>query len=76
MLTKEIEAVLALLRDENLIWSSDLEDIKLDLANLLLVCAAQGGIPETLANGLARKILGWKLEQETLASFEPDLERR
>lgn len=71
MITKEIQEALDLLRDENLVWSSDLEDIKLDLANLLLVCAAQGDILQTLADSLAKKIV-----YPRTSSYKPDLERR
>lgn len=76
MLTKDIEEALNLLRDENLVWSADLEAIKLDLANLLLVCAAQEGIAQILARTVAKKILGWLPEEETLTTFSPEIERR
>ncbi len=71
MITPEIQEALDLLRDENLVWSSDIEDIKLDLANLLLVCAAQGDILQTLANSLAKKIV-----YPRTSSYNLDLERR
>ena len=51
-----VDAV-ALLRDENLVWSSDLEDIKHNLADLMIVAAAQGDIMLTLADALAKKIM-------------------
>jgi hypothetical protein len=72
MITKEIQEALDLLRDENLVWSSDIEDIKLDLANLLLVCAAQGDILQTLANSLARKIV----YPRSSSNYDLNLERR
>jgi hypothetical protein len=72
MITKEIQEALDLLRDENLVWSSDIEDIKLDLANLLLVCAAQGDILQTLANNLARKIV----YPRSSSNYDLNLERR
>jgi hypothetical protein len=72
MITKEIQEALDLLRDENLVWSSDLEDIKLDLANLLLVCAAQGDILQTLANSLAKKIV----YPSSSSTYDQKLERR
>jgi hypothetical protein len=72
MITKEIQEALDLLRDENLVWSSDIEDIKLDLANLLLVCAAQGDFLETLANSLARKIV----YPRSSSNYDLNLERR
>jgi hypothetical protein len=51
-----VDAV-ALLRDENLVWSSDLEDIKDNLADLMIAAAAQGDIMLTLADTLAKKIM-------------------
>ena len=57
MLTRAIDEAVELLRDENLVWSSDLQDIRLDLAHLLLVSAAQGDIMQTLADNLARKLI-------------------
>jgi hypothetical protein len=57
MLTRAIDEAVALLRDENLVWSSDIQDIRLDLAHLLLVSAAQGDIMQTLADNLARKLI-------------------
>jgi len=71
MITKDLQAALDLLRDENLVWSSDMEDIKLDIANLLLVCAAQGDMLQTLADSLAKKIV-----YPRTSSYNPDLERR
>lgn len=72
MLTKEISEALELLRNENLVWSSDLEDIRLDLANLILVSAAQGDIMATLADTLAKKIL----YSNRGSSYDPKLEKR
>ena len=57
MMTRTIDEALMLLRDEDLVWSSDLEDIRLELANLILVSAAQGDIMQTLADALAKKIV-------------------
>ena len=57
MLTRAIDEAVELLRDENLVWSSDIQDIRLDLAHLLLVSAAQGDIMQTLADNLARKLI-------------------
>ena len=57
MLTRAIDEAVELLRDKNLVWSSDLQDIRLDLAHLLLVSAAQGDIMQTLADNLARKLI-------------------
>jgi hypothetical protein len=57
MLTRAIDEAVELLRDKNLVWSSDIQDIRLDLAHLLLVSAAQGDIMQTLADNLARKLI-------------------
>jgi hypothetical protein len=57
MLTRAIDEAVELLRDNNLVWSSDLQDIRLDLAHLLLVSAAQGDIMQTMADNLARKLI-------------------
>ena len=56
MLTRAIDEAVELLRDPNLVWSSDLEDIKESLAQLLLASAAQGDIMESIADNLAKKI--------------------
>ena len=72
MITKEISEALELLRNENLVWSSDLEDIRLDLANLILVSAAQGDIMATLSDTLSKKIL----YSNRGSSYDPKLEKR
>jgi hypothetical protein len=57
MLTRAIDEAVELLRDPNLVWSSDIQEIRLDLAHLLLASAAQGNIMQTLADNLARKLI-------------------
>lgn len=57
MLTRAIDEAVELLRDPNLVWSSDLENIKESLAQLLLASAAQGDIMESIADNLAKKII-------------------
>ena len=57
MLTRSIDEAVELLRDKNLVWSSDLEDVKENLAHLLLASAAQGGIMESVADNLAKKLI-------------------
>ena len=57
MLTRTVDEAVSLLRDETLVWSSDIQDLRLDLANLLLVCCAQGDIMQTLADNLAKKLI-------------------
>ena len=73
MLTRAIDEAVELLRDKKLVWSSDLEDIRLDLAHLLLVSAAQGDIMQTLADNLAKKII----RADTSANvYDLNLEKR
>jgi hypothetical protein len=57
MLTRAIDEAVELLRDPNLVWSSDIEDCKESLAQLLLASAAQGDIMESIADNLAKKII-------------------
>lgn len=73
MLSRAIDEAVELLRDQNLVWSSDLEDIKSDLANLLLVCAAQGDIMQTLADNLAKKLIH---ADTTATVYDLKLEKR
>ena len=73
MLTRAIDEAVELLRDKNLVWSSDLEDIKDSLANLLLASAAQGDIMESIADNLAKKII----RADTSATvYDLNLEKR
>lgn len=54
--TNVLEAV-TLLRDDNLVWSADMQDIKDNLADLLITAAAQGDIMLAVADTLAKKII-------------------
>ena len=73
MLTRAIDEAVELLRDKNLVWSSDLEDIKESLAQLLLASAAQGDIMESIADNLAKKII----RADTSATiYDLNLEKR
>lgn len=54
--SKSVVEAVALLRDENLIWSSDMEDIKLELAMLLEV-SANNEMTKFIAEGLAKRIM-------------------
>jgi hypothetical protein len=72
MMTRAIDEAVELLRDENLVWSSDLQDIKNELAGLLLASAAQGDIMQTIADNLARKIIG----SDKPSVFDLKLEKR
>jgi hypothetical protein len=73
MLTRAIDEAVELLRDTNLVWSSDLEDIKENLAQLLLASAAQGDIMQSIADNLAKKII----DADTTATvYDLKLEKR
>jgi hypothetical protein len=72
MQNREILQAVELLKDENLVWSNDFNDLKLDLANLLLVMAAQGGLMHTIADNFAKKLI----YQGKATSYDLGLERR
>jgi hypothetical protein len=72
MLTKDIQEAFNLLKNNNLVWSPDLEDIRLDLANLILVSAAQGETMQALADNLSKKIV--YAGKGTI--YDPKLEKR
>ncbi len=67
--SKTITEAVLLLRDENLVWSSDIEDIKLELAMLLEV-SANNEMTKFIAEGLAKRIIN------PGASYDPKLETR
>jgi len=73
MLTRAIDEAVELLRDKDLVWSSDLEDVKENLAHLLLCCAAHGGIMESVADNLAKKIIH---ADTTATVYDLNLEKR
>jgi len=73
MLTRAIDEAVELLRDKNLVWSSDVEDIKENLAQLLLASAAQGDIMQSIADNLAKKIIH---ADTTATSYDLNLEKR
>lgn len=75
MMTRAIDEAIELLRDENLVWSYDIQNIKGDLVALLLVSAAQGGLMETLADNLAKKICYFEEDSHT-AVYDLGLEKR
>jgi len=70
-----VEAV-ALLRDENLVWSADMVDIKDNIADLMIAAAAQGDIMLAVADTLAKKIINSEPTHLTLATYNADLETR
>jgi ABC-type taurine transport system ATPase subunit len=73
MMTRAIDEAVELLRDKHLVWSSDLEDIKLCLADLLVVSAAEGDILETLADNLAKRFIS---QAPAPTIYNPNLEKR
>jgi len=73
MLTRAIDEAVELLRDPNLVWSSDLQDIRENLAQLLLASAAQGNIMESIADNLAKKIT---YADTTATVYDLKLEKR
>jgi len=73
MLTRAIDEAVELLRDTNLVWSSDLENIKESLAHLLLASAAQGNIMQSIADNLAKKIIH---ADTTATVYDLKLEKR
>jgi hypothetical protein len=75
MMTRAIEEAVELLRDENLIWSYDIQNIKGDIVALLLVAAAQGDLMQTLADNLAKKVCYFE-EDKHIATYDLGLEKR
>jgi hypothetical protein len=75
MMTKAIGDAIELLRNKNLVWSADIEDIKGDIVALLFASAAQGDIIQTLADNLARKIISGH-STENVTVYDLQLEKR
>ena len=73
MMTRAIDEAVELLRDTNLVWGSDFDSIRYQLADLLIVSAAQGDIMETLADNLAKRLINPDSAQ---VSYDPNLEKR
>lgn len=65
-----VEAV-GLLRDPNLVWSSDFDGVRYQLADLLIVSAAQGDVMQALAENVARRLI-----DSYGSSYDPKLELR
>jgi hypothetical protein len=76
MMTRAIELAVKLLRDDNLVWSADIEDIKGDIVALLLVCAAQDNLSTTLADNLAKKFCFLEDQETFVDSYDLNLEKR
>ena len=73
MMTRAIDEAVELLRDPNLVWGADFNSIRLQLADLLIVSAAQGDILETLADTLAKRLTSPYAAE---VSYDPNLETR
>lgn len=73
MMTRAIDEAVELLRDPNLVWGADFNGIRLQLADLLIVSAAQGDILETLADTLAKRLTSPYAAE---VSYDPNLEKR
>ena len=73
MMTRAIDEAVELLRDKNLVWGSDFNGIRYQLADLLIVSAAQGDILETLADTLAKRLISPYTAE---VSYDPNLEKR
>jgi hypothetical protein len=61
MSDKAITEAIALLTDDELIWSSDMNDIRRELANLITV-AQSNSMLKPFAVVLAHKLLSWENE--------------
>jgi hypothetical protein len=73
MMTRAIDEAVEILRDTNLVWGSDFDSIRYQLADLLIVSAAQGDIMETLADNLAKRLIN---PYSAEVSYDPNLETR
>ena len=71
MMTRAIDEAVELLHDENLVWGADFDGIRHQLADLLLVSAAQGDVMQTLADSLAKRLI-----EPYGANYDPKLETR
>lgn len=71
MMTRAIDEAVELLRDSNLVWGSDFDGIRYQLADLLLVSAAQGDVMQTLADTLAKRLI-----EPYGTNYNPKLETR
>ena len=73
MMTRAIDEAVELLRDPNLVWGSDFDSIRYQLADLLIVSAAQGDLMQTLADSLAKRLISPYAAE---VSYDPNLEKR
>ena len=73
MMTRNIDEAVELLRDPNLVWGADFNSIRYQLADLLIVSAAQGDVMQTLADSLAKRLIS-PYAAEVI--YDPNLEKR
>jgi hypothetical protein len=73
MMTRAIDEAVELLRDKNLVWGADFDSIRYQLADLLIVSAAQGDVMQTLADTLAKRLISPYAAE---VSYDPNLEKR
>jgi len=73
MMTRAIDEAVELLRDKNLVWGADFDSIRYQLADLLIVSAAQGDVMQTLADTLAKRLISPYAAE---VSYAPNLEKR
>jgi hypothetical protein len=73
MMTRAIDEAVELLRDPNLVWGADFDSIRYQLADLLIVSAAQGDVMQTIADNLAKRLIQPYAAE---VSYAPNLEKR
>lgn len=73
MMTRAIDEAVELLRDPDLVWGADFNSIRYQLADLLIVSAAQGDVMQTLADTLAKRLISPYAAE---VSYDPNLEKR
>jgi hypothetical protein len=73
MMTRNIDEAVELLRDPNLVWGADFNSIRYQLADLLIVSAAQSDVMQTLADSLAKRLISPYAAE---VSYDPNLEKR
>jgi hypothetical protein len=73
MMTRAIDEAVELLRYPNLVWGADFDSIRYQLADLLIVSAAQGDVMQTIADNLAKRLISPYAAE---VSYAPNLEKR
>jgi hypothetical protein len=73
MMTRAIDEAIELLRDENLVWGADFDGIRYQLADLLIVSAAQNNLVTQVADNLAKRLISPYAAE---VSYDPNLEKR